>query len=271
MIVNTILLLTCLVLIIGLCVFYFYRDPERQITKLDKVILSPADGRVVSVRRYMAGVAPALNKGGRDFRVDELAYTGVLGSDGTMISIHISPLDVHVIRSPADARIVYLSQIRGGLRFMREKDFEITNERVSIVLETAYGVVGLVVVGAPIASSVKLLRAMGSRVQAGERIARIRLGSLATVIIPDESRLTPSVSCGNRVLAGVTVLATQSEKPVINEECYTPIKSTFKERLYLVFLAAFAVLKLTWTMEVCQSVLKHQNYQEFSRLLPLGN
>jgi len=130
---------------------------------------------------------------------------------------------------------------------MREKDFEITNERVSIVLETAYGVVGLVVVGAPIASSVKLLRAMGSRVQAGERIARIRLGSLATVIIPDESRLTPSVSCGNRVLAGVTVLATQSEKPVINEECYTPIKSTFKERLYLVFLAAFAVLKLTWT------------------------
>lgn len=247
MIVTTILLLTCLVLITGLCVSYFYRDPERQITKLDKVILSPADGRVVSVRRYMAGIAPTLNKDGRYFRVDELTDTGLFGSDGTMISIHISPLDVHTIRSPADARIVYLSQIRGGLRFMRETDFEITNERVSIVLETAYGVVGLVVVGAPIASSVKLLRAMGSCVQAGERIARIRLGSLATVIIPDECKLNPSVSCGNRVLAGVTILATQSEKPFINEECYTPISSTFEERLYLVFLAAYAVLKQAWT------------------------
>ncbi len=247
MIFNAILLLTCLVLVMGLCVLYFYRDPERQVTSLDKGILAPADGSVVSVRRYRAGVAPTLNKNGRCFRVDELAGTDVLGSDGTLISIHISPLDVHTIRSPADARIVYISQIRGGLKFMRDADFEFTNERVSMVLETAYGFIGLVVVGAPIASSVKMLKAMGSCVVAGEKIARIRLGSLATVIIPDKCMLSLMLSCGNRVMAGVTVLAKQSENLVIKEECYTPRNSTVAERLYLIFLAAYAVLKQVWT------------------------
>ncbi|MEM3096262.1 MAG: phosphatidylserine decarboxylase [Nitrososphaerota archaeon] len=239
-ILATILIISCLAVVVG-SVLYFYRDPDRKVIKIDNAVLSPADGTVISLRRYRAGVAPIISKDGRCFRVDELANTAVLGSDGTIISIHISPLDIHTIRSPAYAKVVYISRIGGGLKLMRDPTFETTNERVSIVLETAYGVIGIVVVGAPIASSVKTLVDVGSHVQAGERIARIRLGSLANLIIPDACGLKPTISCGRRVLAGLTVVAGQAIS--LAEECYTPKGSTAMERLYLSFLAAYTLVK----------------------------
>lgn len=243
------MILAVILILVGItciCVLYFYRDPERQVRRVDNAVLSPADGSVVSIRRYVAGVTPTLSKDGRYFRIDELTGTTVLGSDGTIISIHISPLDIHTIRSPTDAKVTHIYLIKGGLKFMRDPTFEVTNERVSMVMETAYGSIGLVIVGAPIASSVKLLTDVGNRVLAGERVARIRLGSLANLIIPDECKLKLAVSCGKRVRAGITVVATQSEESVLHEECHMPKNSTVLERLYLIFLAVYTIVRMVW-------------------------
>ncbi|MEM1942499.1 MAG: hypothetical protein QXO30_01950 [Candidatus Caldarchaeum sp.] len=81
-------------------------------------------------------------------------------------------------------------------------------------------------------------------VAAGGRVARIRLGSLASVLIPDASRLRPSVYCGDRVLAGVSILARlvdeHSSKPL--GECWLEKRSKLSERFFLPPLLAYATL-----------------------------
>lgn len=241
MVLALLTLIALLVFAVVWSVLFFYRDPERKVIRADYGVLSPADGTVISVRRYSAGTAPVISKNGRHFRVEEMAGMGFFGSDGTIISIHISPTDIHTIRSPADAVVTHVSKIRGELRFMRDPSFEIKNERVSVVLQTSFGKVGVVIVGAPIASSVETLVKVGDQVQAGGRIARIRLGSLANLIIPDDCELKPAVSCGEKVLAGMTVVAEYAKSSI--EECYSPKGSTVTERLYLILLAAYALIK----------------------------
>src|SRR6267378_6146957 len=74
--------------ILGVCtlaIVGFFRDPERQAPTGEGLIVSPADGKVVSV----AGI-----KGDSPF----------LGA-GTRVSIFLSPLDVHINRTPVEGRI----------------------------------------------------------------------------------------------------------------------------------------------------------------------
>ncbi|MEM0382622.1 MAG: phosphatidylserine decarboxylase [Nitrososphaerota archaeon] len=250
-----IIIITFLIIFLALSVAvfasvkFFYRDPERGIVQAKDKLLSPADGTVVSVRKYMAGETPTISKGGRSFKVQELAGTDILDADGALISIHISPLDIHTIRSPIDGEIIHLAKIKGGLKFMRDPYFEVENERVSIVLETSAGKLGIIIVGAPIASSVKTMVGLGDRVYSGQRIARIRLGSLASLVIPAETRLSPLVRCGEKVMAGLSIVAGKTDvsdtRPI--EECYKAIRSTVKERIFLAPLAGFVVLKKIYT------------------------
>lgn len=243
MIVFILILIISLALAVIASVKFFLRDPERAVTQIRAVLLSPADGTVVSVRRYTAGEAPTISKGGKSFKVEELAGTDLLGVEGTVVSIHISPLDVHTIRSPTDGKIVHINKIVGGLKLMRDPSFEVENERVSIVLETFAGRVGVIIVGAPIASSVNTLAGLGDGVNAGQRIARIRLGSLASLVIPDESNLSVIVRCGERVKAGLTIIARKTGSYASVEECYGTIRIKALERLYLVLLLGFVLVK----------------------------
>ncbi|MDW7978341.1 MAG: hypothetical protein RMH74_06015, partial [Candidatus Caldarchaeum sp.] len=77
---------------------------------------------------------------------------------------------------------------------------------------------------------------------AGERVARIRLGSLASLIIPDDCGFRPVVSCGERVLAGLTVIAQLGKTDIPMNECSAVRGSTVLERFYLLFLIAYVVL-----------------------------
>lgn len=250
-IASILIIIIILIAIIGVIasVRYFYRDPERQPLQIKDAFLSPADGTIVAVRRYMAGETPSIKKGSRHISVAELAGTEMLGSDGTIISIHISPLDVHTIRAPADGKVIHISKISGGLKFMRDPSFEVENERVCIVFETLVGEIGVIIVGAPIASSVNVLVDVGERVDAGERIARIKLGSLASLIIPDKSRQRTAIRCGVKVKAGLSIITQKRDvhdKPI--EECYRAIHSTTIERVYLIFLVAFIAMKRLYSL-----------------------
>ena len=224
-------------------VAYFYRDPDRTIPKVTGEVLSPADGTVISIRRYKAGVVPTINKDGRFYSLEELTQSNLLDSDGVIISIHVSPFDVHIVQAPISSEIKYIARISGGLKFMRDPRFEFTNERVSLILESNSIRIGLVIVGAPIASSVKTLVEPKSHVTAGQRIASIRLGSLVSLILPYGVEL--NVGCGSKVVGGLTLLAerlTQNSNHVL-KDCYTPVKTTMWQRFYLLFLATYSVAR----------------------------
>src|SRR4030066_1785755 len=68
--------------LITIFLLFFFRDPERMIPAGTDLVISPSDGRVLAVESVLAN----------DF----------VGSDGQKISVFLSPLDVHVIRSPIE-------------------------------------------------------------------------------------------------------------------------------------------------------------------------
>src|ERR1051326_1002268 len=90
----------------------FFRDPERKPPAGAGLILAPADGRIVEIRR-----------------LDEFT-TGAR----TRLSIFMSPLDVHVNRAPVSGRVQEIEYQRGGFMPAYKEDCSENNERNALTL-----------------------------------------------------------------------------------------------------------------------------------------
>jgi phosphatidylserine decarboxylase len=190
------------------CVAYrFYRDPERHTPAGDHLV-SPADGVVVYVRRAHAGRIPVSEKRGRAYTLAELAKTSLESADAHVIGISMSFLDVHVNRAPMSGRVTVQRHFSGTFGSLRRPESVLANERMTTVVERD----GLQVVIVQIASRlvrqiVSYVRA-GQFVRAGQRIGMIRFGSQVDVVVPDVDGVDVVVQQGQRLTAGVSVLAT---------------------------------------------------------------
>jgi phosphatidylserine decarboxylase len=183
-------------LVVTLWVGYFFRDPWRVTPTRAGLVVSPADGVVVSL-----GPAPP---------PPELA----MGAEPmTRIGIFLNLFDVHVARAPLGGRIAARHYTKG--RFVNaslDKASE-DNERLAIRIATAEppgaaaagSDVAVVLIAGLIARRIVCPLFAGQRVVAGERIGIIRFGSRVDVyFLPP---FAPLVMLGQRVIAGETVLA----------------------------------------------------------------
>src|SRR5438874_13002103 len=107
----------------------FFRDPERDVASVPGGVLSPADGRVLSVEETEDRfVGPAVR-----------------------VAIFLSPLDVHVNRSPIDALAAATSYPRGRFLAAYRPEAADANERCVLHLQAAGARVTVVQVGAVVA------------------------------------------------------------------------------------------------------------------------
>src|SRR5712691_5894927 len=74
-------------LVVGVFMLYFFRDPTRRPPSEPDVVVSPADGRVTRVS----------------------TLTPEEESSSTLVSIFLSPLDVHINRSPIAGMVTDVS------------------------------------------------------------------------------------------------------------------------------------------------------------------
>lgn len=186
----------------------FYRDPERTPPPEEGVVVSPADGEIVYVRRSTGGTLPVATKVGRDYQLEELTKTELRYGDAHVIGIAMSFLDVHVNRAPVDGVVTLCRHFSGRFSSLRDLEMTFENERTTTVIETS---TGLQVAVVQIAS--RLVRQIASYVEVGERIARgqrigiIRLGSQVDLVLPVTEGLEVCVAPRDRVKAGESVLA----------------------------------------------------------------
>ncbi|HSV28812.1 MAG TPA: phosphatidylserine decarboxylase [Candidatus Omnitrophota bacterium] len=168
---------------------YFFRNPDRVTPTRAGLVISPADGVVCMVGH---AVPPA-----------ELG----MGSEPRMrVSVFMSVFDVHVNRVPLDGRIVKIAYKPGKFVNAALDKASEDNERMAVRMELPDGrEVAFVQIAGLVARRIKCDLAEGQEVAAGQRFGLIRFGSRVDVYLPDG--VAPQVACGQRTLAGETVLA----------------------------------------------------------------
>lgn len=178
-------------LLIGSVIFYllilqFFRNPRVKATINDKHILAPADGKVVVIEE-----------------VHEAEY---FNAKRKQISIFMSPVNVHVNRTPVSGVVKYFKYHAGQYLVAWHPKSSTDNERTTFVIELQNGIEVLVrqIAGA-MARRIKWYVIEGDNLQQGEEFGFIKFGSRVDVILPLDAKV--NVAVGDKTKAGSTVIA----------------------------------------------------------------
>lgn len=169
-------------------VLYFFRDPERSIMRNEARLLAPADGTVVEV-----------------ISVDESRY---LKDTATKVSIFMSIFDVHVNRIPCSGCVEFIDYQKGRFFDARTQDASLKNENNMIGLVSDSGNRFLVKqVAGLVARRIVCPIRVGEHLEQGQRFGMVKFGSRLELFIPQSTPVHVRVKEGQRVVAGLTVLA----------------------------------------------------------------
>jgi phosphatidylserine decarboxylase len=186
---------------------YFFRDPERVPPEEDGVILSPADGKVIYVKKVEGESHFVSIKAGTRYPLEELIQTQWPSRGGHLIGIEMNVLDVHVNRAPIAGRIALCKKIKGGFPGLGKQNAEIRSQRAVIVIDSGNVMVGVVQIASRFVRGIVSYVKEGQEVAMGERIGMIRFGSQVDLAIPDSVDYEIAVEPEQVVRAGLTVLA----------------------------------------------------------------
>ncbi len=183
-------------LIVTLWMAYFFRDPWRVTPTRPGLIVSPADGIVVSLAS--ASPPPELEMG---------------AGPVPRIGIFLNLFDVHVARTPVGGRVVARHYTKGRFVNASLDKASLDNERLAIRIAPAeMPEIAFVLIAGLVARRIVCPLYEGQLLAAGERIGLIRFGSRVDVYIPPPYR--PLVALGQRMVAGETVLADRLAPPL---------------------------------------------------------
>jgi len=164
---------------------WFFRNPKRFPPEGDDLVLSPADGRVLHVRR-----------------VDDPQW---VGGPCIKVSIFMSVLDVHVNRSPVSGTVVRKRYVPGKFLVASLDKASDDNERAGLTIEDRCGrTLTVVQVAGLVARRIVCYPEEGSRMSRGSRYGLIRFGSRLELYLPVETDVR--VAEGDRTRAGETVI-----------------------------------------------------------------
>ena len=160
-------------IILALFMAYFFRDPERTIPEGDELIVSAADGRVT--------------------RIEDL-------DTGRLVSVFLSPLDVHVNRSPISGRIESVTYSRGRKLPATNEQASLVNERNSVTIVGAKMTVICTQIAGILARRIVCWTKAGDELVIGQRFGMIKFGSRTDLL--DARKYTDRSACGTESRRG---------------------------------------------------------------------
>jgi phosphatidylserine decarboxylase len=168
--------------LLALFCLYFFRDPDRTIPT-GPVAVSPADGKVVGVRKDASGI--------------------------TRLSIFLNVFDVHVNRTPIAGKVTAVEYQSGEFLVASREEASTRNEMNTITVEGDGTKVVFKQIAGLIARRIVCYKKPGDMVKTGERIGLIKFGSRVDVEFGPEWEL--AVQPGMRVSAGSSVIARRKD------------------------------------------------------------
>lgn len=174
--------------LVALALFFafFFRDPDRTVPTGPNLVVSPADGRVMIV-----GDPP---------------FPGTPAGDWQLISIFLSPMDVHINRTPVDGRVTQVEYHPGKFLPAYKTEAGTHNEWTEVWFDhRGTTIVCRQIVGI-LARRIVTRLTVGQQVARGERYGVMKFGSRIDLFVPRTAAL--AVKAGDRVVGGESVLAT---------------------------------------------------------------
>lgn len=170
---------------IFICLFmvYFFRDPARVIPTEPGIVVSAADGRVT--------------------RIDETP-------DGKLVSVFLSPLDVHINRSPIAGRIESIDYVKGKKLPATSNNASFVNERNTLDIRDGVVSVKCTQIAGILARRIVCWPTKGDNLERGQKFGLIKFSSRTDLLMP--GNVTIEVKIGDRVKGGETIIARLSEK-----------------------------------------------------------
>ncbi len=162
---------------------YFFRDPEREVAINPKHILSPGDGVIVEIK---------------DVEDD---YVG----EATLITMFLSPLNVHINRVPISGKIGFVNYKYGAFKAAFAEDASEVNEQSVVGMENDLMKVKFAQIAGALARRIINYLREADEVTQGDRYGLIKFGSRMDIVIPRAANI--AVELKEPVRGGITVLA----------------------------------------------------------------
>lgn len=180
---NSIILIS---VIFYLLILQFFRNPIFSITKDDKTVIAPADGKVVVI--------------------EEAEETEYLKGRRKQVSIFMSPVNVHVNRMPVGGTISYYRYHAGKYLVAWHPKSSTENERTTVAVKMKGGpeVLFRQIAGA-LARRIKCYVKEGQVLEQGDEFGFIKFGSRVDIFLPLDAKIT--VKIGDITKGGRTVIA----------------------------------------------------------------
>lgn len=174
--------ISLLFIILAAFMAFFFRDPHRIPPTDANLIVSPADGRVTRVRP----LAPD----------DE--------NSPVLVSIFLSPLDVHVNRAPIAGTITDVTYTRGKYLMATNEQASLVNEQNALTISGPAVTVICKQIAGVLARRIVCWKRAGDQLSLGERFGLIKFSSRTDVIVPPEVEVL--IEEGMRVRGGATII-----------------------------------------------------------------
>lgn len=183
--------------------FMFLRLPERHITENPDIFLSPANGTIIAI---VTGLNDPVIKNHRTVVENAMKDTG---TGSTMVSIMMTPLNVHYQRAPQTATLIDQSYHTG--KFMNAMaswlDATFENEYNSMLFETAdKSKFKVIQIAGFLARRIVPFLQTKDKVNQGDLIGLIKFWSQVTIIFDNTVNVDAKV--GDIVHEGDSILGT---------------------------------------------------------------
>ena len=159
----------------------FFRNPKRLVPDGKNHIVSPADGKIISIRS-----------------IDNDEYQS--------ISIFLNVFDVHVNRMPIRGEFLDVHYTKGKFLLAFDHNACDENERNTITFNTVIGPIKLVQIAGLIARRIICYADKGKTMEIGHRLGFMRFGSRIDLILPKKVQL--KVKMGQKVMGNTTIIGT---------------------------------------------------------------
>jgi phosphatidylserine decarboxylase len=159
---------------------FFFRDPRRTVPTEPGIVVAPADGRITVVKRADGQNAESL------------------------VSIFLSPLDVHVNRSPIGGEITEIAYQSGKFLMATNARARLLNEQNTLTIRGSELTVRCTQIAGILARRIVCWKREGESVECGERFGMIKFGSRTDLVMPSSVEIV--VEEGMHVRGGVTII-----------------------------------------------------------------